>query len=55
MALFDVGAGRTRERRARPHEISEIAWSADGTKLGLGSSYHGDTRSGMSETDASAG
>ncbi|MFI7520617.1 NACHT and WD repeat domain-containing protein [Micromonospora globbae] len=40
VALIDVSAGRTVERRARPHQISTIAWSSDGKRIGLGSSSH---------------
>ncbi|MFG1918192.1 NACHT and WD repeat domain-containing protein [Micromonospora sp. NPDC048898] len=40
VALFDVGSGRTVERRARPHQISTIAWSSDGKRIGLGTSFH---------------
>ncbi|MEV4118489.1 AAA family ATPase [Micromonospora sp. NPDC049645] len=40
VALFDVGSGRTVERRARPHQISTIAWSSDGKLIGLGGSFH---------------
>ncbi|MBM0230855.1 NACHT domain-containing protein [Micromonospora sp. STR1_7] len=40
VALIDVATGRTVERRARPHRISTIAWSSDGKRIGLGSSFH---------------
>jgi WD40 repeat protein len=40
VALIDVGTGRTVERRARPHQVSTIAWSSDGKRIGLGSSFH---------------
>ncbi|MEU6204111.1 NACHT and WD repeat domain-containing protein [Micromonospora musae] len=40
VALIDVGTGRTVERRARPHQISTIAWSSDGKRIGLGTSFH---------------
>ncbi|SCF48670.1 WD40 repeat [Micromonospora matsumotoense] len=40
VALIDVATGRTVERRARPHQISTIAWSSDGKRIGLGSSFH---------------
>ncbi|MFC5922837.1 NACHT and WD repeat domain-containing protein [Micromonospora vulcania] len=39
VALIDVATGRTVERRARPHQISTIAWSSDGKRIGLGSSF----------------
>ncbi|MFI7336064.1 NACHT and WD repeat domain-containing protein [Micromonospora aurantiaca (nom. illeg.)] len=40
VALIDVATGQTVERRARPHQISTIAWSSDGKRIGLGSSFH---------------
>ncbi|WP_328372913.1 NACHT domain-containing protein [Micromonospora zamorensis] len=40
VALIDVGTGQTIERRARPHQISAIAWSSDGKRIGLGTSFH---------------
>ncbi|MEU4780222.1 AAA family ATPase [Micromonospora sp. NPDC023633] len=40
VALIDVGTGRTIQRRARPHQISVIGWSADGKRIGLGTSFH---------------
>lgn len=40
VALIDVASGRTVERRARPHQISVIAWSPDGKRIGLGTSFH---------------
>jgi WD40 repeat protein len=38
VALFDLGAGKTVERRARRHAATEIAWSGEGSRIGLGSS-----------------
>ncbi|GGL21029.1 nSTAND1 domain-containing NTPase [Mangrovihabitans endophyticus] len=38
VALFDLGTGKILERRARQHEVAQIAWSADGARIGLGSS-----------------
>ncbi|RAO37378.1 hypothetical protein PSN13_01360 [Micromonospora saelicesensis] len=40
VALIDVSTGRTIERRARPHQINVIAWSSDGKRIALGSSFH---------------
>ncbi|MGC4821764.1 AAA family ATPase [Micromonospora sp. DT63] len=40
VALIDVATGRTVERRARPHQISVIAWSSDSKRIGLGTSLH---------------
>ncbi|WP_435055787.1 NACHT and WD repeat domain-containing protein [Micromonospora aurantiaca (nom. illeg.)] len=40
VALIDVPTGRTVERRARPHQISTVAWSANGKRIGLGTSFH---------------
>ncbi|WP_174534877.1 nSTAND1 domain-containing NTPase [Micromonospora chalcea] len=40
VALIDVPTGRTVERRARPHQISTVAWSPNGKRIGLGTSFH---------------
>ena len=39
VALLDLGTRKIRERRARRHEIAQIAWSADSTRVGLGSAF----------------